>query len=233
MAEERVQRRLAAILAADVVGYSRLMEQDEAGTLAALKDRRKRVLTPLVSEHEGRIVKVMGDGVLVEFASAVNAVACAVELQKCTAIANNGLADDRRIVLRVGINLGDVVVEGGDIYGDGVIIAVRLQAMAEPGGICISGSVHEQVGNKLQVALDDLGPCEVKNIAKLVRALRVATTSGQNGSTAISRRFLQSRTKSSGRSWQRWWVGWKPLEPSRLGGNRPLAWRHMSAYCAA
>ncbi|HTO62233.1 MAG TPA: adenylate/guanylate cyclase domain-containing protein [Bradyrhizobium sp.] len=173
MAEERVQRRLAAILAADVVGYSRLIEQDEAGTLTALKDRRKRVLTPLVSEHEGRIVKVMGDGVLVEFASAVNAVACAVELQKCTAIANNGLADDRRIVLRVGINLGDVVVEGGDIYGDGVIIAVRLQAMAEPGGICISGSVHEQVGNKLQLAFDDLGPCEVKNIAKLVRALRV------------------------------------------------------------
>jgi adenylate cyclase len=173
MTEERARRRLAAILAADVVGYTRLIEQDEAGTLAALKDRHKRVLTPLVSEHEGRIVKVMGDGVLVEFASAVNAVACAVELQKCMAIANDGLADDRRIVLRVGINLGDVVVEGGDIYGDGVIIAVRLEAMAEPGGICISGSVHEQVGNKLQLAFDDLGPSEVKNIAKLVRALRV------------------------------------------------------------
>jgi class 3 adenylate cyclase len=107
MVEERTQRRLAAILAADVVGYSRLMEQDEIGTLATLKDRRRRVLAPLVSEHEGRIVKVMGDGVLVEFASAVNAVACAVELQKCMAIANDGLADDRRIVLRVGINLGD------------------------------------------------------------------------------------------------------------------------------
>ena len=130
-----MERRLAAILAADVVGYSRLMEQDEAGTLAALKERRKNILKPLVAQHQGRIVKVMGDGVLVEFASAVNAVACAVELQKRMAAANDGIADDRHIVLRIGINLGDVVVEGGDLYGDGVIIAVRLQAMAEPGGI--------------------------------------------------------------------------------------------------
>jgi len=165
-------RRLAAILAADVVGYSRLMEQDESGTLAALKERRKRILAPLVAEHEGRIVKVMGDGVLVEFASAVNAVACAVELQKRMAAANQDQADDRRIVLRIGINLGDVVVEGGDLYGDGVIIAVRLQAMAEPGGICLAGSVYEQVGNKLPLAFDDLGPCEVKNIAKPVRIFR-------------------------------------------------------------
>ena len=173
MADERVQRRLAAILAADVVGYSRLMEQDEAGTLAALKERRKHVLTPMVSEHEGRIVKVMGDGVLVEFGSAVNAVACAVELQKCMAIANNGIAEDRRIALRVGINLGDVVVEGGDLYGDGVIIAVRLQAMAEPGGICLAGSVYEQVGNKLPLAFEDLGPCEIKNVTRPVRAFRI------------------------------------------------------------
>jgi class 3 adenylate cyclase len=155
MTEERARRRLAAILAADVVGYTRLIEQDEAGTLAALKDRHKRVLTPLVSEHEGRIVKVMGDGVLVEFASAVNAVACAVELQKCMAIANDGLADDRRIVLRVGINLGDVVVEGGDIYGDGVIIAVRLEAMAEPGGICISERAR---AGRQQAAVGVRGP---------------------------------------------------------------------------
>ena len=128
-------RRLAAIMAADVIGYSRLMEHDETGTLAALKQRRKAILQPLVAEHHGRIVKVMGDGVLVEFGSAVNAVACAVELQKSMAAANDGIAEDRRIVLRSGINLGDVVVEGGDLYGDGVIIAVRLQAMAEPGGI--------------------------------------------------------------------------------------------------
>jgi len=166
-------RRLAAILAADVVGYGRLMEQDEAGTLAALKERRTGILKPLVAAHHGRIVKVMGDGVLVEFASAVNAVACAVELQKKMAPANDGVPDDRRIVLRVGINLGDVVVEGGDLYGDGVIIAVRLQAMAEAGGICLAGSVHEQVGNKLPLAFDDLGPSEVKNIAKPVRVFRV------------------------------------------------------------
>jgi adenylate cyclase len=173
MAEERVHRRLAAILAADVVGYSRLLEQDEAGTLAALKQRRKGILQPLVAEHHGRIVKVMGDGVLIEFASAVNAVACAAELQRRMAAANDDVAENRRILLRIGINLGDVVVEGGDLYGDGVIIAVRLQTMAEPGGICVSGSVQEQVNNKLPLAFEDLGPCEVKNIAKPVRASRV------------------------------------------------------------
>ena len=125
-----MDRRLAAILAADVVGYSRLIQQDEARTLAALRQRRREILTPLVVQHHGRIVKVMGDGVLVEFASAVNAVVCAVELQKKMAAANDGLADNRCIVLRIGINLGDVVVEGGDLYGDGVNIAARLQAMA-------------------------------------------------------------------------------------------------------
>jgi TolB-like protein/class 3 adenylate cyclase len=164
-----LNRRLAAILAADVAGYSRLIELDEAGTLALLRERRKVVLDPMVARHHGRVVKVMGDGVLVEFASAVNAVACAVELQKQFTAANEGLAEDRRIVLRVGVNLGDVVVEGGDLYGDGVIIAVRLQAMAEPGGIRISGSVHEQVAGKLDAAFDDLGLCEVKNSSKPVR----------------------------------------------------------------
>src|SRR5262245_58495918 len=132
MAEERTQRRLAAILAADVVGYSRLMERDETGTLAALKERRKSILKPLVAELHGRIVKVMGDGVLVEFGSAVNAVVCAVELQKRMASANERLPDEQRIILRIGINVGDLVVEGGDLYGDGVNIAARLQAMAEP-----------------------------------------------------------------------------------------------------
>src|SRR5215468_12374519 len=175
MAEERVQRRLAAILAADVAGYSRLMEADEAGTLASLRARRTKVLQPTVANHHGRIVKVMGDGVLVEFVSAVNAVACAVELQSQMAAANGGVADDRRIALRIGINLGDLVVESGDLYGDGVIIAVRLQAMAEPGGICISGSVHEQLGSKLPILFDDLGLCAVKNIAQPVHVFRVRT----------------------------------------------------------
>src|SRR5499426_2467857 len=114
MAEERVQRRLAAILAADVVGFSRMMEADEAGTLATLKARRKEVLEPLVAKHQGRVFKVTGDGVLVEFASAVNAIQCAVELQQGMAAANNGQADDRQVVLRIGVNLGDVMVEGGD-----------------------------------------------------------------------------------------------------------------------
>src|SRR5262247_2474396 len=115
MAEERVQRRLAAILAADVVGFSRMMEADEAGTLATLKARRKEVLEPLVAKHQGRVFKVTGDGVLVEFASAVNAIQCAVELQQGMAAANNGQADDRQVVLRIGVNLGDVMVEGGDL----------------------------------------------------------------------------------------------------------------------
>jgi adenylate cyclase len=125
-------RKLAAILAADVVGYSRLMEQDEAGTLAALRDRRKTIFAPLVTLHKGRVVKQMGDGVLVEFASAVNAVQCAVELQQKMAEANIGSDDEGAIVLRVGINLGDVAVEGGDLYGDGVNVAARLEGIAEP-----------------------------------------------------------------------------------------------------
>jgi adenylate cyclase len=133
------------------------MEQDEAGTLAALKERRKGILQPLVAKHSGRIVKVMGDGVLVEFASAVNAVACAVELQKRMATANDGLAENRRIALRIGINLGDVMVEGGDLYGDGVNVAARLQELAEPGGISLSGTVREHIDKKLTLAFEDLG----------------------------------------------------------------------------
>ncbi len=169
-----VERRLAAILAADVVGYSRLMERDEAGTLAALKERRSSILAPLVAEHRGRIVKVMGDGVLVEFASAVNAVACAVELQERMTSANDGVADGQCIVLRIGINLGDVVVEGGDLYGDGVNVAARLQALAEPGGICISGKMHDEVGRKLPLTYDDMGDRAIKNMAAPIRVYRVA-----------------------------------------------------------
>jgi len=174
MAEERVQRRLAAILAADVVGYSRLMEQDEAGTMAMLKARRKAVLGPLVAVHQGRVFKVTGDGVLVEFASAVNAVQCAVELQHAMSTANGDLQDDRHIVLRIGVNLGDVMVEGGDLYGDGVNIAARLQAIAEPGGVVISGTAHDHVGTKIRVAFEDLGNQALKNIAQPVRAFRVS-----------------------------------------------------------
>src|SRR5215831_8266186 len=173
MAEERAQRRLAAILAADVVGYSRLMERDEAGTLAALKSRRTDILQPMVSKHHGRVVKMMGDGVLVEFASAVNAVACAVELQTAMDSANAGAAEDRRIVLRVGINLGDVMVEGSDLYGDGVNIAARLESLSEPGGLCISGSVFEHVSGKLPHSFASLGPQTLKNIDRPIQIYRL------------------------------------------------------------
>jgi adenylate cyclase len=173
MAEERAQRRLAAILAADVVGYSRLMAADEAGALAALKERRKRILDPLLAQYQGRIVKVMGDGVLVEFASAVNAVQCAVELQQAMAVTNEGRPADRQIVLRIGVNLGDVMVEGGDLYGEGVNIAARLEALADPGGILVSGTAYDHVSNKVKVGFEDIGVQTLKNIAQAVRAYRV------------------------------------------------------------
>ena len=150
MAEEAFQRRLAAILAADVVGYSRLMETDEAGTLGALKARRKGVLDPLVAKHHGRVFKVTGDGVLVEFGSAVNAVLCAVELQRGMAAANSDQPEGRHIVLRIGVNLGDVMVVGSDLYGDGVNIAARLEALAEPGGILVSGTAYDHIKNKIK-----------------------------------------------------------------------------------
>ena len=176
MAEERAQRRLAAILAADVVGYSRLMEQDETGTLATLKVRRKTVLEPLVAKYGGRTFKVTGDGVLIEFASAVNALQCAVDLQHSMAAANGDVSDGRHIILRIGINLGDVMVEGSDLYGDGVNIAARLESIADPGSILVSATAHEHVKNKINAGFDDLGPQTLKNIAEPVRAYRVTDT---------------------------------------------------------
>jgi class 3 adenylate cyclase len=176
MAEESAQRRLAAILAADVVGYSRLMEVDEAGTLAALKARRRDVLGPLVAKHQGRIFKTTGDGVLVEFASAVNAMQCAVDLQQGMAAANAEQPEDRHIVLRIGVNLGDVMAEGGDLYGDGVNIAARLEGIAEPGGILVSGTAYDHTKNKIKIGFDDLGAQSLKNIAEPVRAYRVTGT---------------------------------------------------------
>jgi adenylate cyclase len=168
-----MERRLAAILAADVVGYSRLMEQDEASTLAALRDRRKSIVIPLVALHKGRIIKFMGDGVLVEFSSALNALQCAVELQQKTTEANIDLDEERAIVLRVGVTLGDVTVEGGDIYGDGVNIAARLEGIAEPGTIYISGAVYDQVKGRLKLDYEDLGSQQLKNISEPVRVIRV------------------------------------------------------------
>jgi len=171
--QDRVKRRLAAILAADVVGYSRHMELDEVGTLAALKTRRREIVSPLVAKHDGRVVKVMGDGLLVEFASAVNAVQCAIDLQQSFAEANLSLPAARRIVLRIGINLGDIIIEGTDLYGDGVNIAARLESLAEAGDICVSASVYDQVRRKLDASFDDLGSKALKNIAEPVHVYRV------------------------------------------------------------
>ena len=184
MTEKRPQRRLAAIMAADVVGYSRLMGYDETGTLTALKARRRDVLAPVVAQHSGRVVKLMGDGVLVEFASAVDAVQCAVELQKGFAGANEGVPETSRIVLRIGINLGDVIVEGSDLYGDGVNVAARLEGLAEPGGIYISATVHDHVTGKLAQPFEDLGEHTLKNIAKPVRVYR-SGTGGNSNPTAL------------------------------------------------
>ena len=182
MAGERVQRRLAAIAVVDVVGYSRLMEADEAGTLDALKQRRKAIVEPIVRGRGGRIVKVMGDGVLIEFASAVNAVDAALDLQAKMVEANRSIADDRRILLRIGINLGDVIGDGSDIYGDGVNVAARLEPLAKPGGVCISAKVHEELRGKGDHSFVDLGEVDLKNIARPVRVYRVARlgTAGQN-----------------------------------------------------
>jgi TolB-like protein/class 3 adenylate cyclase/Flp pilus assembly protein TadD len=167
-----MERRLAAIVVADVVGYSRLMAADEAGTLAALKDRRKAILDPVLKANGGRIVKVMGDGVLVEFASAVKAVEAAVELQHRSAAANADMAEDRRILLRIGINLGEVIGEASDIYGDGVNIAARLESLAEPGGICISAKVYEEIRGKTGLAFESMGEQTLKNIDRPVLVYR-------------------------------------------------------------
>src|SRR5262249_7772816 len=185
--------RLAAIMAADVVGYSRLMEQDEAGTLAVLADRRKAILEPLFAKYRGRVVRIMGDGTLAEFASAVDAVHCAVDLQKAMKNANAKLSDDRAIVLRIGLNLGDVVVEQGDLYGDGVNVAARLEAMAEPGEICLSAAVHQQVERLLPFAFRDLGDQVLKNIARPVRVYCIADDDGAISAPSVRTVSMQSR----------------------------------------
>jgi adenylate cyclase len=172
MREEAMERRLSAILAADVVGYSRLMETDEAGTLIALKTHRRELIDPKITEHGGRVVKLMGDRVLVEFASAVAAVACASAIQQGMQARNAEVPEDRRIEFRIGINLGDVVVEGDDIYGDGVNIAARLEGLADPGGICISTNVQEQLTGKMDIAFEDGGEQTVKNIARPIGVWR-------------------------------------------------------------
>jgi TolB-like protein/class 3 adenylate cyclase/Tfp pilus assembly protein PilF len=181
MAEARVDRRLAAILAADVAGYSRLMGADEEGTLARLNAHRREFLEPTIAEHRGRIVKRTGDGILLEFGSAVDAVRCAIQTQRGMAQRNATVPADRRIEIRIGIHVGDIITEEGDIFGDGVNIAARLESIAQPGGICISEDAYRQVRDKLNIAFDDAGEQQLKNIIRPVRVYRIML--GEDSST--------------------------------------------------
>jgi len=177
LARERVERRLAAILAADVAGYSRLMGADEEDTLARLKAHRRELIDPKIGEHRGRIVKTTGDGILIEFPSVVEAISCAVAVQREMAERNAGTSQHRRIAFRIGVNLGDIIVEDGDIHGDGVNIAARLEGIAEPGGICISEDAFRQVRGKVDAEFDDLGEHSLKNITRPLRVFCVRPAS--------------------------------------------------------
>jgi adenylate cyclase len=193
-----MRRRLAAILAADVVGYSRLMGEDETGTLERLKSLRKELVQPKITEHQGRIVKLMGDGLLAEFASVVEAVQCAVQIQEQMVEHDIGVPDEQRIRLRIGVNLGDVIVENTDIYGDGVNIAARLEALCEPGEIRISGKVHEEVHGRTELLFEDMGEHEVKNIDRPLRVWRWRSDPvGAAVQTAVSAQRLPLPDKPS------------------------------------
>ncbi len=192
-----MERRLAAILAADVVGYTRLMGVDEAGTLRRLTKLRQEILEPLIAEHHGRVVKLMGDGLLVEFASVVDSLTCAAAWQNDVAGREAATDEDERFQFRIGVNLGDVIVEGDDIFGDGVNIAARLEALADPGGICLSGMVYQSVKAKLDLAFEDLGEHELKNIAEPVRVYRIAGNRSSTGATSPARETLALPDKPS------------------------------------
>ena len=190
MAEARVERRLAAILAADVAGYSRLMGVDEEGTLAALKAHRRELIDPKIAEHRGRMVKTTGDGALVEFASAVDAMRCAMEIQRAMTERNAEIPEERRIEFRIGINVGDIIIDEGDIYGDGVNIAARLETLASPGAICLSDNAYQQIKGKLALDVSDMGEQQLKNIAWPVRVYRVQLS----GAASTARQLCHFRT---------------------------------------
>src|SRR5271166_5731695 len=198
----RDHRRLAAIVSADVVGYSLLMGRDDSATLAGLKAHRRELIDPKIAEFGGRIVKTTGDGLLLEFPSVVDAVRCAVDVQRGMAERNTAVPTEQRIEFRIGINVGDIIIDGDDIFGDGVNVAARLQTLAEPGGICVSRVVRDQVLDKLSFAFEDLGSQQVKNIARPVDAYRVDL--GSVGPQAQSRghRRWQRVTRGLGR----WWI---------------------------
>src|SRR5215469_1852872 len=188
-----VTRRLAAILAADVVGYSRLMGADEEGTLERLKAHRRELIDPKIAEHHGRIVKTTGDGMLVEFGSVVDAIRCAVEVQAAMVDRNASLSPGQRIEFRVGINLGDIIIDADDIYGDGVNIAARLEAIADPGTVCVSASAWEHARGKLPFGADDLGEHQLKNIERPIRVFRI----GSGASATATRKPLPLPEKPS------------------------------------
>ena len=237
MNEVAVERRLAAILAADVVGYSRLMGADEIGTLRALRSHRSEVIDPTIASRRGRIVKTTGDGLLAEFPSAVEAVACAMTIQRDLASRNVGIAEEKRLTFRIGINIGDIIIEANDIFGDGVNVAARLETMCEPGGVCISRAVRDQVRDKLPVAFDDLGEHQVKNIARPVRAfgltpnaIAAAPDLPQSAGIAATRhtraRMLAASAVvlSIAGAGGVWWLLGAPITvPRQAGGMAPTA----------
>jgi adenylate cyclase len=185
VSENGVQRRLAAILAADVVGYSKMMGEDEAGTLIAVRKLRAEVIEPKIAEHQGRLFKSMGDGFLVEFPSVVNAVACAAAIQKTVELRNADLPQDRQLALRIGVNVGDVIAEGDDLFGDGVNVAARLEGIGRPGNVVISGAVRDHLGNRLDLQFDDLGEHRLKNIGMPVRAYAIGVESVPRSASSI------------------------------------------------
>ena len=218
-----MERRLAAILAADVVEYSRLMGDSEEETLKVLKSHRENLIGPKISQHNGRIVDFVGDNALAEFASVVDAVACAVEIQAALAACNADVPDNRRFHLRIGINLGDVIVEAGSIYGDGIIVAARLEALAEPGGICLSRAAYDQVRDKLDLSFEDLDKIEVKGIARPVQVFRVLADGETAQSPTVIGQLRNYRLATAacvalvlGLAGFGWWQPWKPdVAPAR------------------
>nr|WP_302477871.1 tetratricopeptide repeat protein [Ruegeria arenilitoris] len=193
VSEKRIERRLTTILAADIVGYSRLMSSDEAGTLSKLKTHRKELLAPKTTEYNGRVVKLMGDGTLMEFGSVVDAINFAEDVQRSMKERNESVPEDHRIIYRIGVNIGDVIAEGDDLYGDGVNVASRLEALAEPGGICVSGNVFEHIKGKVDIGFEDTGAQLVKNIPEPIQTYRVmleSATAEVNASSGKAKRSL-------------------------------------------
>jgi adenylate cyclase len=240
LADERVERRLAAILCADVVGYSRLMGVDEEGTLAVLKGHRRELIDPLIDQHRGRIFKTTGDGMLIEFASVVDAVRCAVVMQQGMEDRSANLPESERIRFRIGINLGDIMVDEGDMFGDGVNVAARIEALAAPGEICVSASVREQIGEKLPIGFADLGEHGVKNIARPVRVYRVekgieALTGASDDRTRAPLALLEDRpsvavlpfTNMSGDPEQEYFVD--GIVEDIITGLSRIRWLHVIA----